>query len=110
MSFFRRHEAALLAVGAIAGSWLAATLLPVYFRSDDASYLTWAASHDASAVLVPAEARIVGMYRPEQNVVWLALCRYGSRSHPRRRNGGSHALRRLVCCVLLMRHISVPIS
>ena len=47
--------------------------LPVYFRADDAIYLSWAHNHSIFDVFRPSTAILIGVFRPVQNLVWWLL-------------------------------------
>lgn len=70
-----RYVLAALAVAAVASALICAAF-PVYFRTDDLAYMSWASSADGVAdAFMPSRATLFGMFRPVQNVVWLAMFR-----------------------------------
>ncbi len=73
-----RRVALRVAVAALAALavvvWVHA--VPLYFRADDAIFLEWASTHaNPLTAFVPAQATVVGVFRPVQNLAWWALLR-----------------------------------
>ncbi len=66
---------AAVAVAALAVVvWVRA--VPLYFRADDALFLAWASAHaNPLTAFVPAQATLIGVFRPVQNLAWWALFR-----------------------------------
>ena len=57
-------------------------MFPVYFRADDARWLDWASAHaNPLAALVPAQATVIDVFRPVQNLTWWVMFR-AFRVHP----------------------------
>ena len=75
-----------LAAGAVAalGALALVLVFPVYFRADDALHLEWASSHpNPLAAFVPAQATVLGVFRPLQSLAWWSLYRlFGLRPEP----------------------------
>jgi hypothetical protein len=75
-----------LAGGAFAalGGVALVQVFPVYFRADDALHLEWASSHpNPLAAFVPAQATVLGVFRPLQSLAWWSLYRlFGLRPEP----------------------------
>ena len=50
--------------------------VPLYFRADDACFLEWAATHaNPLTAFAPAQATVLGVFRPLQNLTWWVLVR-----------------------------------
>jgi len=59
-----------------AGSIALASAYPVYFRTDDVEYLSWAATHDDPLdAFRPSEGELFGVVRPVHTIAWWSLYR-----------------------------------
>ena len=60
----------------VAGSLALASIYPVYFRTDDVHYLSWASSHDDPLdSFRPSEGELFGVVRPVHLLAWWGLYR-----------------------------------
>jgi hypothetical protein len=77
-----KYFSAIFLVAVIFGSLAVSWAFPIFFRTDDVAWLTWAANHDNPlAAFHPEEGEMFGGWRPVQNLAWWGLY-HGFGLHP----------------------------